>query len=314
VFHAKHAAASAAGREAFTRAPLALTLFGRKLRFMPPTIISVAITGSLPTKQSNSAVPITVEEQIESTHEAFEAGAALVHVHVRDDAGKPSSDPQRFGRLQEGVRKHCPGMIVQFSTGGRGRTLAERGSMLYLKPDMASLATGSVNFPTDVYVNPPDFVESLARAMLEHDVKPEVEVFDVAMLYNAAVLVGVGLLRAPAHVQFVLGLKNALPARRELLEFLVAELGRVLPNATWTAAGMGRHQLTVNRWCLELGGHCRTGLEDNVRYDAERLARSNAELVERVARLAEEHGRPAASVAEARKLLGLPGAGAAVQA
>lgn len=270
-----------------------------------PCIISVAITGSLPTKEQNPAVPITPSEQIESTHEAYEAGAALVHIHVRDDAGRPASDPERFARVQAGVRQHCPGMIIQFSTGGRGRQLAERGAMLYLRPDMASLATGSVNFPTSIYENPPDFVESLAREIKAHGAKPEVEVFDVAMLYNAVELVKQGVLEAPAHVQFVLGLKNALPARRELLEFLIRELEALMPGATWTAAGMARHQLTVNRWSLELGGHCRTGLEDNIRFDQTRLANSNAELVRRVAELCAEHGRRPATPAEARALLSL---------
>jgi uncharacterized protein (DUF849 family) len=270
-----------------------------------PCIISVAITGSLPQKAHNPAVPISPDEQIESAHEAFEAGAALVHIHVRDEQGAPSSDPARFAAVQAGVRRHCPGMIVQFSTGGRGRELDERGAMLHLAPDMASLATGSVNFPTSVYENPPDFVERLAKRMLELGIKPEVEVFDVAMLYNAAELMKAGLLRAPLHVQFVLGLKNALPARRELLEFLVSELASVLPGATWTAAGIGRHQLTVNRWSFELGGHARTGLEDNLRFDNERLATSNAELVARVATLANEHGRTVAGPAEARQILGL---------
>jgi uncharacterized protein (DUF849 family) len=270
-----------------------------------PCVISVAITGSLPSKEQNPAVPITPSEQIESTHEAFEAGAALVHIHVRDEAGRPASDPARFALVQEGVRKHCPSMIIQFSTGGRGRRLDERGSMLYLRPDMASLATGSVNFPTSIYENPPDFVESLAQEIAKNGAKPEVEIFDVAMLYNAVELVKAGLLAAPPHVQFVLGLKNALPARRELLEFLVRELNELLPGATWTAAGMGRHQLTVNHWALELGGHCRTGLEDNIRYDQSRLAQSNAELVERVARLTVEHGRRVATPAEARRMLGL---------
>jgi uncharacterized protein (DUF849 family) len=272
-----------------------------------PAIVSVAITGSLPQKSHNPAVPISLAEQIESSHEAFEAGAALVHIHVRDDTGKPASDPERFRAVQEGVRRHCPRMIVQFSTGGRGRALEERGAMLHLVPDMASLATGSVNFPSSVYENPPDFVEALARVMLERGIKPEVEVFDVAMLYNASELVKAGLLRAPVHVQFVLGLKNALPARRELLEFLVRELAAVLPGSTWTAAGIGRHQLTVNHWSLELGGHARTGLEDNVRFDETRLAKSNAELVARVAELAAGYGRRAATAAEARAILGLPG-------
>lgn len=271
-----------------------------------PCIISVAITGSLPQKADNPAVPISVSEQIESTHEAYEAGAALVHVHVRGDHGEPSSDPERFAAVQAGVRRHCPDMIVQFSTGGRGRNLSERGAMLYLSPDMASLATGSVNFPNSVYENPPDFIELLAAELQKHSVKPEVEIFDLAMLYNAQRLAQAGLIEAPLHVQFVLGLKNALPARRSVLEFLVRELDEVLPGATWTAAGVGRHQLTVNHWALELGGHCRTGLEDNVRYDEQRLARSNSELVQRVRSLCEGYGRVAATAVEARQLLKLP--------
>ena len=177
--------------------------------------------------------------------------------------------------------------------------------MLYLEPDMASLATGSTNFPDSIYENPPDFVESLAGTMREHGIKPEVEVFDLAMLYNAAALVGKGLIEAPAHVQFVLGVPNAMPVRRSILEFLVSELPDVLPGATWTAAGIGRHQLTVNEWSLELGGHCRTGLEDNIKFDKSRLARSNADLVERVALLCGEYGRRPATPEEARKLLGL---------
>ncbi|HEY6727822.1 MAG TPA: 3-keto-5-aminohexanoate cleavage protein, partial [Polyangiaceae bacterium] len=256
-----------------------------------PCIISVAITGSVPQKADNPAVPISVSEQIESTHEAYEAGAALVHVHVRGDQGEPSSDPERFRAVQGGVQRHCPDMIIQFSTGGRGRALAERGSMLYLRPDMASLATGSVNFPNSVYENPPDFIELLANELRKYSVKPEIEIFDLAMLYNAQRLVAAGLVDAPLHVQFVLGLKNALPARRSVLDFMVRELAEVLPGASWTAAGVGRHQLTVNHWALELGGHCRTGLEDNVRFDERRLATSNAELVLRVRQLAEERGR-----------------------
>lgn len=270
-----------------------------------PCIITVAITGSVPTKKDNPAVPITVGEQIESTQAAFEAGAALVHVHVRNDDGSTSSDPDKFGRFLTGVRKHCPGMIVQFSTGGRSGAGKERGAMLYLAPDMASLATGSVNFAKIVYENHPELVVDLARTMLEHRVKPEVEIFDLAMLYNAANLVAKGLLEPPAHVQFVLGVPNALPVNREVLEFEIAQLDKVLPGATWTAAGIGRHQLTVNEWALELGGHCRTGLEDNVRFDQQRLASSNAELVARVAELAGRRGRPVATAAQARAILGL---------
>lgn len=270
-----------------------------------PCIISVAITGSVPRKKDNPAVPITIAEQVESTRAAYEAGASLVHVHVRDEQENSASDPWRFEALQEGIRKHCPDIIIQFSTGGRGRSLEQRGAMLHLKPDMASLATGSVNFPTIVYENPPDFVRSLAKTMLDYGIKPEIEVFDLAMLYNTADLVAEGLIAPPPHVQFVFGVKHALPARRDILEFEVAKLRELLPGATWTAAGIGRHQLEVNHWALQMGGHCRTGLEDNIRWDKGRLAASNAELVARVAALCGEYGRKVATPAEARRILGL---------
>ncbi|MEQ8357301.1 MAG: 3-keto-5-aminohexanoate cleavage protein [Kiloniellaceae bacterium] len=274
-------------------------------------IITVAITGSVPRKKDTPAVPVTVPEQIESTQEAYEAGASLVHVHVRDDQENSSSDPDRFGAFLEGVRKHCPEMIVQFSTGGRGRGADQRGAMLNLGPDMASLATGSVNFPNMVYENPPELIDSLAAAMIEYGIKPEVEIFDLAMLYAAAAMVQDGRLKAPAHVQFVFGLKNALPPRREILEFEVAQLKEVLPDATWTAAGIGRSQLELNHWALELGGHCRTGLEDNIRFDKDRLAKSNAELVARVAGLCADYGRRPATARQAREILGLPAMAAA---
>jgi 3-keto-5-aminohexanoate cleavage enzyme len=273
-----------------------------------PAIITVAITGAIPRKADTAAIPVSPSEQIESTHQAYEAGAALVHIHVRNADESPGSDPQRFAEVQEGVRKHCPGMIIQFSTGGRGRTQEERGRALYLKPDMASLATGSVNFATQIYENPPQLVENLARTMLEHDIKAEVEVFDLAMLYNAKALVDRGLLHAPVHVQWVLGIPNALPARRQVIEFLVSELEDTLPGATWSAAGVGRHQLQVDRWCLELGGHPRTGLEDNIKFDQNRLAKSNAELVARVAEECEQFNRKPATPAQARALLGLAAA------
>lgn len=270
-----------------------------------PCIISVAITGSVPRKKDNPAVPISVPEQVESTHEAYEAGATLVHLHVRDEEERSSSDRNSFAVLQEGIRKHCPDIIIQFSTGGRGRSFEQRGAMLDLRPDMASLATGSVNFPTTVYENPPDFVRMLAQTMLDHDVKPEIEIFDLAMLYSTVDLVQQGLLKEPVHVQFVMGVKNALPARREILEFEVEQLKTLLPTATWTAAGIGRHQLEVNHWTLEMGGHCRTGLEDNVRWDKDTLAKSNAQLVQRVADLCAQYGRPVATAKQARELLAL---------
>ena len=276
---------------------------------LQPCIITVAITGSVPRKEDNPAVPISASEQIESTQEAYEAGASLVHVHVRNDDQSSSSDPERFGAFQEGIRRHCPDIIVQFSTGGRGREPAQRGAMLHLKPDMASLATGSVNFASMVYENSPSFIRELARRMLENNVKPEIEIFDLSMLYSAAELAEEGLIPKPLHVQFVFGVKNALPPLRQILDFEVSELRRLMPDATWTAAGLGRSQLLVNEWSLELGGHCRTGLEDNIRWDKNQLAPSNAALVRRVADLCGQYGRRAASAAEARKLLSLPPVG-----
>lgn len=272
---------------------------------MRPVIITVAITGALPRKKDSPAVPVTPAEQIESTHEAFEAGASLVHVHVRNPDESPSSDPELYARVQEGVRRYCPGMVIQFSTGGRGRDQTARGAMLHLRPDMASLATGSVNFPTGIYENPPDFVEALARSMQEYDIKPEIEVFDLAMLYSAARLVKAGLLDRRAHVQFVMGVPNAMPARRSIFDFLRSELQELLPEATWVGAGIGRMQWELNQWCLAEGGHCRTGLEDNLRYDDTRLATSNADLVRKIVEVCDRHDRRPATPAEARRILGL---------
>ena len=270
-----------------------------------PCIITVAITGSVAQKADNPAVPITVAEQIESTHEAFEAGASLVHAHVRQDDGTPTSDPDRFGRLVEGLRKHCPGMIVQLSTGGRSGTGRERGGMIPLKPDMCSLSTGSCNFPKRVYENSPELVNWLASEMLAHDVKPEIEAFDLSMIFKAVEMQKSGQINGPLHVQFVMGVKNAMPVDRESFRFYVETVRRIAPDATWTGAGIGRDQITLNRWSLELGGHCRTGLEDNVRLDRDTLAPSNAALVKRVVDLAGEYDRRPATVAEARQILRL---------
>jgi uncharacterized protein (DUF849 family) len=270
-----------------------------------PCIITVAITGSVAQKADNPAVPITVAEQIESTHEAFEAGASLVHAHVRQDDGTPTSDPDRFGRLVEGLRKHCPGMIVQLSTGGRSGTGRERGGMIPLKPDMCSLSTGSCNFPTRVYENSPELVNWLASEMLAHDVKPEIEAFDLSMIFKAVEMQKSGQINGPLHVQFVMGVKNAMPVDRESFWFYVETVRRIAPDATWTGAGIGRDQITLNRWSLELGGHCRTGLEDNVRLDRDTLAPSNAALVKRIVDLAGEYDRRPATVAEARQILRL---------
>jgi uncharacterized protein (DUF849 family) len=273
-----------------------------------PCIICVAITGSLPRKANNPAVPISIDEQVESTQAAMEAGASIVHAHVRNDDETPTSDPDRFGRLLEGLRKHCPGLIVQFSTGGRSGAGRERGAMLRLRPDMASLAVGSNNFPTRVYANSPDLVDWLAAEMLAWGVKPEIEAFDLSHIFQAVAMAKDGRLRSPLYVQFVMGVKNAMPVDRPAFDFFVQTLNRLAPDAEWCGAGIGRHQITLNEWCVAAGGHARTGLEDNLRLDRATLAPSNAALVRRVVELCDEHERPVATPAQARAILGLAAA------
>lgn len=270
-----------------------------------PCIICVAITGSLPTKEDNPAVPITIAEQIDSTHEAFEAGATIAHCHVRDDEGKPTSDHDRFARLKEGLEKHCPGLIVQLSTGGRSGAGRERGGMLPLAPDMASLSVGSNNFPTRVYENPPDLVDWLASEMLRYNVKPEIEAFDLSHIVQAARMQSDGRLKRPLYVQFVMGVKNAMPADEPIFDFYIQTLKRLAPDAQWCAAGIGSAQITINEWSIRKGGHTRTGMEDNVRLDRKTLAPSNAALVRRAAELCEKYERPVATWRQAREILGL---------
>jgi uncharacterized protein (DUF849 family) len=272
-----------------------------------PCIICVAITGSVPRKENNPAVPITVEEQIESTQEAFEAGASIAHCHVRNEDETPSSDPEKFGRLMEGLRKHCPGMIVQLSTGGRSGAGQERGGMLPLRPDMASLSVGSNNFPTRVYENPPDLVAWLASEMRTYDVKPEIEAFDLSHIFQAKLMQERGELLGTPYVQFVMGVKNAMPVDREVFDFYIRTVKRLFgEDAPWCAAGIGANQIVVNEWAIAAGGHARTGLEDNMRLDRDTLAPSNAALVARAAALCEQYERPVASWRDAREILGLP--------
>ena len=270
-----------------------------------PCIICVAITGSLPKKADNPAVPITVSEQVESTHEAFEAGARIVHAHVRNDDETPSSDPEKFARLKEGLEKHCPGMIIQFSTGGRSGAGQARGAMLSLRPDMASLSVGSNNFPTRVYENPPDLVDWLASEMKTYGVKPEIEAFDLSHIHQAAKMNADGRIPGDIYVQFVMGVKNAMPVDRPTFDFYIDTVKRLMPKAEWCAAGIGSGQIVLNEWSVSAGGHARTGLEDNVRIDKTTLAPSNAALVKRVVELCDKYERPVATLAEARAMLGL---------
>jgi len=270
-----------------------------------PCIICVAITGSVPTKKDNPAVPITVDEQLESTQAAFEAGASICHAHVRNDDQTTSSDPEKFAALKAGLEKHCPGMIIQFSTGGRSGAGKERGGMLPLQPDMASLTVGSNNFPTRVYENSPELVDWLASEMKQHKILPEIEAFDLSHIFKAAEMHNDGRLPNKPYIQFVMGVKNAMPVDKDVFDFYIQTTKRLLPDTEWCAAGIAAGQLVVNEWCVANGGHARTGLEDNVRMDKQTLAPSNAALVQRVVDLCDQYERPVAKPSEAREMLGL---------
>ena len=270
-----------------------------------PCILCCAITGSVPTKAANPAVPISISEQVESSLAAVEAGASIIHAHVRNADETPSSDPEKFARLQEELRRHCPEVIIQFSTGGRSGAGQERGGMLPLRPDMASLSVGSNNFPTRVYENPPDLVAWLASEMQKYEVVPEVEAFDLSHILQAVRLHDEGKLFGKLYVQFVMGVKNAMPADRAVFDFYVAQMQARAPQAAWCAAGIGPNQLVVNESAIAAGGHTRAGLEDNVRLDRSTLAPSNAALIARAADLCSRYERPVASPAQAREILGL---------
>lgn len=270
-----------------------------------PCILCCAITGSVPTKADNAAVPISVSEQVESSHAAVEAGASIIHAHVRNDDETPSSDPEKFARLKEGLEKHCPGVIIQFSTGGRSGAGHARGGMLPLRPDMASLSVGSNNFPTRVYENPPDLVAWLASEMQTHEVTPEIEAFDLSHILQAIKMSKQGHLFGKLYVQFVMGVKNAMPADKAVFDFYVQTMQSRAPDAQWCAAGIGQNQHIVNEWAIAAGGHTRAGLEDNVRLDRDTLAPSNAALIRRAANICAKYERPVATPVQARALLGL---------
>ncbi len=273
---------------------------------MTPCIICVAITGSLPTKANNSAVPTTITEQIDSACAAFEAGASIVHVHVRNDDETPSSDPEKFRQFQEGMSKACPEMIIQFSTGGRSGAGKQRGGMLPLCPDMASLTVGSNNFPNRVYDNDPALISWLAEEMRRYNIKPELEVFDLSHLFKAAEMLQSGEILGKPYMQFVMGVKNAMPADRAVFDFYIKTAKRLFgEDVMWCAAGIGAQQIIINEWCISAGGHARTGLEDNIRLDKHRLAPSNAALVKRVTDLCARYERPVANASQARQMLGL---------
>jgi uncharacterized protein (DUF849 family) len=270
-----------------------------------PCILCCAITGSLPRKSNNPAVPISISEQVESSHAAVEAGATIIHAHVRNEDETPSSDPDKFAALKEALEKHCPGVVIQFSTGGRSGAGQERGGMLSLRPDMASLSVGSNNFPTRVYENPPDLVDWLASEMTRYDITPEVEAFDLSHILQAIAMHDGRKMPGKLYVQFVMGVKNAMPADKAVFDFYVQTMRDRAPDAEWCAAGIGPNQIVLNEWAIAAGGHTRAGLEDNVRIDRDTLAPSNAALIARAAVLCAKYERPVATIAQTRTMLGL---------
>jgi 3-keto-5-aminohexanoate cleavage enzyme len=266
-------------------------------------IITVAPTGNVPTKAMNPFLPVTPDEILQTAEECREAGASLVHIHARDASGKPTLDPDVFERIHHLISSRTD-LIVQVSTGGRAGMDPEArvAAVRRLRPEMASLTTGSMNFPDRVYANPQDEIEFLAGVMKEVGTKPEMEIFEPGMIANALALADKDLAQPPLHFDFVLGSRGSLPASPKNLLFL-SEL--IPEGSTWTVAGVGRWQLPMGVFSIVMGGHVRVGLEDNIFYRKGELA-TNQQLVARIARIAAEVGRPLATPAEARAILGLP--------
>ncbi len=269
---------------------------------MTKLILTAAITGAETSKKMNPNLPCSPEEQADAAHACWKAGASIVHLHVRDENEKPSQSLELFAQVTKLIRERCD-IIIQFSTGGAvGTPIKERLKPLSLKPDMASLNVGSINFGDEVFENLPKDIESLAKEMSRLQIKPEIEVYDLGMLEYGVSLVRSGLIPAPAHFQFVLGTKYGLSGAPENLFHLKAKLPA---NATFAVAGVGRHQLQLAPLAIVSGGHVRVGFEDNLYFSKGVLAESNAQLVARIADLAKTLEREVASPAEAREILQL---------
>jgi 3-keto-5-aminohexanoate cleavage enzyme len=266
-------------------------------------IITAAVVGAEITREQQPHLPITPVEIAEEAYRCYQAGASICHLHVRNDDGTPTQDRERFRETIAEIRKRCD-IIVQVSTGGAvWMTPEERLQPVELKPEMATLTCGTVNFGDDVFWNGPKELERFAEALKQHGVRPEFEIFEAGMIANALALHKRGLVEPPFHFDFVLGVPGALPASPKNLLFLVESLPR---GATWSVAGIGRHQLPMATLAIVLGGHVRVGFEDNIYYRKGVLATSNSQLVERIVRIAKELDRPIATPDEARAMLGIP--------
>jgi 3-keto-5-aminohexanoate cleavage enzyme len=276
------------------------------LRPYPKLIINAAITGMVPTKTDTPYVPVSVSEIIEDAAKCCRTGASILHIHARDKNGSPSPDKRIYAEIIEGIRSNCPDVIICVSTSGRLEPSFEKRSEVLeldggLKPDMATLTLGSLNFPQQVSVNSPQVIEKLAVKMRENDITPELEIFDTGMINTAKVLVRKGILRGPFYCNLIMGSTYTAPATMFDLACMVKSLP---PEFTWAAAGIGRFQLNMNVAAILTGGHVRVGLEDNIYYDNDKkIPATNEMLIERVVRIAGEIGREIAKPLEARQML-----------
>ncbi|MFZ9594668.1 MAG: 3-keto-5-aminohexanoate cleavage protein [Bdellovibrionia bacterium] len=269
-----------------------------------PLIITCAITGAETTRSKQPNLPVTPDEQALAAKQAVEAGASIIHLHVREDDGRPTQRVQRFEEAISKIRAQAPGVMIQISTGGAiGESIENRALPLTLKPEMASLNLGTMNFGEDVFLNHPRDIVSFAARMQALGVLPELEIYEVGMLEQAFRLAKQGILREANHFQFVLGVPGGMSGDPKNLVHLVSLLPR--EGLHWGVAGIGRFQLPLAVQAMVMGGHVRVGFEDNIFYHKGELAHSNAQLVERVARIARELGREVATCEQARKMLGL---------
>lgn len=274
---------------------------------MEPLIITAAITGAETSRKEQPNLPITPKEQAIAAKECFKAGARVVHLHVRTDEGAPTQSLERFQEAIERIREVVPEMIIQISTGGAvGEDFDKRLAPLQLKPDMGTLNAGSLNFGDDVFINHPKDIIRLAEAFKTYEVVPEIEVYEAGMVDAIAKLVDKGVItHTPLHVQFVLGVPGGMNGSPLNVIYMKEHLARLIPTATWAVAGIGKWHIPASLTALVNDGHIRVGFEDNIYYHKNVIATSNAQLVARIARIAEEINRPLATPAQARMVLGL---------
>jgi 3-keto-5-aminohexanoate cleavage enzyme len=276
---------------------------------MDPLVITVAPVGGELTREQQPTLPLFPEEIAEEVARCREAGASIVHLHVRDEDGVPSQSREHFFRAIDAVRRAAPDIVIQTSTGGSvGMSEEERAQPLDLKPEMATLTTGTVNFGDEVFENPYPLVERFFLRMREIGVQPEFEVFDTGMVETAARLVAEHDAEARhLHFDLVLGVPGGMAGTPRSVLHLTSILP---PGASWTATGIGRTHLPVTLTSLALGGHVRTGFEDTIYLGKGQLAGSNADLIARVASIAAQTGREVATPDQAREIVGITGGGA----